>query len=132
VLSLASAEILAVSVANGYDIASIEFPERRWRRSVVEAEDVQGDVETQSVLSSATYQVVVRCKGSSSSNVETKLTNLLTAFENRVYLLEVTLDGVTKTWRANRADSVTSAEKMVLHNFMREVTLRVPVQPLAP
>lgn len=128
-LTTASALILNVSVANGYEIVSIAMPERQWKRTAVESDDVEGDVEVQSVLSAAVYEIVVRCKGANTAAVETLRSNLLAAFETRSWYLEVSIDSHTRTWKANRASSVTAAEKMVLHAFMREVTLRVPVQP---
>lgn len=129
-LTTASVQILDVSVANGYELVAITMPERQWRRTVADSDDVEGDVEVQSVLAVATYEITVRCKGASTAAVETLRSNLLAAFETRSWFLEVTIGGVTKTWKANRADSVTHTdEKMVLHAFMREVTLRVPVQP---
>lgn len=129
-LTTASALILDVSAANGYELVSINMPERVWRRVVATSDDVEGNVEVQSVLDAATYEIVVRCKGANTGAVETLRSNLLTAFETRSWYLEVTIDGHTRTWKANRADSVTStAEKMLLHAWMREVTLRVPVQP---
>lgn len=122
-------EVLSLTVATGYELISLTMPERTWRRRVATAEDVEGDVEVQSVLEAGTWEIQLYVKGSSTSQVETRRASLLAAVEARVWYLEVTIDGVTTKWKANRADSVTSLEKPYLHNLMKIVTIHVPVQP---
>lgn len=124
-----STEILAPTDAGGYRLRSLVMPERRFRRSVVVADDVEGSVEQQSVLDSAIYEIEWQVRGSSGSQVESRRQSLLAAAERRLYLLEVTVDGVASTWTANRADSVTSLDPNYLLAKIRPVILRIPVQP---
>ena len=112
-----------------YELVSVTMAERTWRRHVVNSMDVEGDVELQSVLDSGVYEIELRCKGISTADVNTARTNLLVAIEQRAFLLQVTVDGVSQTWQARRADSITSQEKFFMFEYMRPMTLRIPVQP---
>lgn len=104
---------------------------RTWRRSVVTADDVEGDVEQQSVLAASVYQLGFIVTGATGAQVETRISNLINAAEARSWRLEVTLDGVVRTWLANRADSTRSYDRSFLAARRVPVTLRVPIQPRA-
>lgn len=122
--------VLDLTEANGYRlIPPFGVSERRWRRQVVVGDDTEGDVETQSVLEAATYELTVWVWGSSGSQVETRITNLLAAAEARRWQLEETCDGVTTVWAANRADSTRSKDRNLIAARKVPVALRVPVQP---
>lgn len=129
-LTAAGALELDLTEANGYLlIPPTGLADRRWRRQVVVSDDVEGDVETQSVLESGLYEVSVMVSGSSGSQVDTRVSNLLAAAEPRRWRLEVTMDGVVRTWTANRADSTRSTDPRMIAARRVPVTLRVPVQP---
>lgn len=113
----------------GFVVESVVMPDRVWRRSLVTADDVEGDVEQQSVMESGRYQLVVNVVGDSHADVEAKRSDLLAVAEVRSYLLQVTIEGQTMTWKARRADSSTGQEQADLIGMRRVVTLQVPVQP---
>lgn len=112
-----------------YELVSVSQPDRRFRRSVVTAEDVEGDVEVQRVLDSAVYELELRVKGSTTALVETRRAALLAAVEARSWRLEITLDGVVQTWLARSADTATGLEKVDLYQRQRPMVARIPVQP---
>lgn len=112
-----------------YEFESIEMPERTWRRATVDAPDVEGNVEVQSVLDAGFLQISMRVKGSTSAAVTASRATLISAVENRTYRVKITIDGVVQTWTAYRADSITSQERLYLHSFIRPIQLRIPVQP---
>lgn len=122
--------VLALTEAAGYlAIPPWGKPDRAWRRQLVASDDVEGDVETQAVLSSGIYQLGFLVSGSTGAQVETRIANLLAAVEARRFHLEVTIDGVLRTWLASRADSSRSFDRSFLAARKVPVLLRVPVQP---
>lgn len=124
--------VLDLTEAAGYlAIPPWGKPERGWRRQVVSSDDVEGDVETQAVLTSGIYQLGFLVTGSTGTQVETRIANLLAAAEARRFHLEVTIDGVLRTWVASRSDSTRSYDRSFLAARRVPVALRVPVQPRA-
>lgn len=121
--------VLDLTDAAGYEIGTITMPARTWRRSIVTADDVEGDEEQQAVLDAGIYQLTLKVRGSSHSQVDTRRANLIAAVEQRRYLLEVTVEGQTMTWRARKADSSTGTEQHDLIGMTRPMTLQIPVQP---
>lgn len=121
--------VLDVSQANGYQVVSLGTVERQHRRSVAEADDVEGDQEVQAVLAGAVLAVQVRVLGSSQSQVETRRLSLVAAAEQRSWKCETSIGGVVDTWLARKADSSTGREQVSVLNVQREVGLRIPVQP---
>jgi hypothetical protein len=121
--------ILDLTIAAGYRVQDVTMPERKWRRSVVASDDVEGDVEVQSVLDSGVYQVNLLVVGDSAWDIEGRRVTLLAAAEQRAYLLEVTTDDLVTVWQARRADSSTSVAVEWDGVTSRPVVLQIPVQP---
>jgi hypothetical protein len=113
----------------GYEIVNLTLADRTWRRATTTSPDVEGDIELQSVLESGVYEIELRVVGLTTASCITRRTSLMNAVETRSWVLEVTIDGAMTKWKANRADSTTSQERMMLHNHIRPMVIRVPVQP---
>ncbi len=128
-LDTAGGLVLDCTHEAGYEVVSLEPVERRWRRAVVTAEDVEGHVEVQRVLDSAVIGAVIRVRGATTLQAATRRENLLNAVEARAWRLQISIDGDVETWRADAADSSTVREWVDVHHQFRTVTLRVPVQP---
>lgn len=121
--------VLDLSVANGYQLAPGIMQDRSWKRSVAAADDVEGDREVQAVLDSGVWQQPLRVVGSSTSQVETRLQNLLNAVERRDWRWEVTIDGHVRTFMAATTNTSIGLATNDLVHFKRPVTLLIPVQP---
>jgi hypothetical protein len=113
----------------GYEIEALTLADRTFRRAVAVSPDVEGNIELQSVLDAGVYELTMRVVGSTTASCISRRQSLINAVETRSWVLEVTIDGDMTKWKANRADSVTSQERMYLHNHIRPIVIRVPVQP---
>jgi hypothetical protein len=121
--------ILNMGSSSSYEYESLTLADRTYRRATAVSPDIEGNVELQSVLDAGVYELSLRVIGSSTADVNSKRATLLAAVETRSWVLSVGIDGSITKWKANRADSVTSQERMYLHNFIRPMVIRVPVQP---
>lgn len=118
--------------ANGYEVLSpLSMPEEAWRRLVTTSPYVDGSAETTAALDAGRLEVQMKITGSSWAQVETRRLAARASWINMPsFLLEVNLEGVTQTFRANRPD-VTSLQVEASH-LLRKVRLFVltfPVQP---
>lgn len=122
--------ILDLSVTNGYQLAPpASTMSRLWRRSVVEADDVEGDVQQQAVLAAVVWEQPLRVVGTSTASVEARLAALFAAVERCPWHFEVTIDGFVRTWVAGTTSTEIGLATNDLVHFKRPVTLRIPVQP---
>lgn len=122
--------ILDLSTANGYQLAPpASAMSRLWRRSVVEADDVEGDVEQQAVLAAAVWEQPLRVVGTTTASVEARLAALLAAVERCPWRWEVIIDGVARTFQAGTTSTDVGLATNDLVHHKRQVLLRIPVQP---
>jgi hypothetical protein len=122
--------VLALSAANGYDLVSVAGGDRTWRRSLVVADDVEGEVEQQSVLEAARLEVVTLITGASHAQVETRRVNLVNAVEQRLFRVRLTVEGVVTTWATTgRADQVYPMDRHYLYARRRVANLSIPIAP---
>lgn len=116
----------------GYCLRSpIELADEVWVRDVEESRYLDGDAETHARLAAGRIVVGVHLDGVSWVQVEQRRLALRAAYISvPAFLLDVTLEGVTQTFRANRPDvSSLSVESGDLGVKRRTVQLSFPVQP---
>lgn len=131
VCTLAGAVLVDLNdAASGYELVSSSMPDEEWRRQVVTSPFVDGDFETQAVLSGARFECVVRVKGDSWAQVEQRRLAMRTAWADKpAFLLNIVREGVGVTYRARRPDVAGSVATIDLMNNRRLLSLSFPVQP---
>jgi hypothetical protein len=100
-----------------------------WLRRETRSPFVDGFALDGATKDGKTAQITLRCVGATNVVVEGLLEDLVAAVEVPSWLLEVEVDGVSRTWRASCADSSWSHLTVEMENFFRTVVLTVPVQP---
>jgi hypothetical protein len=118
--------------AGGYDVlAPVEFPDEAWSRLTVESPYVDGEFETAARLAGGRVSVGVLVEGVTWAQVETRRLAIRSAYlAHPSFLLDVTLEGVTQTFRANRPDvSSLGVAPADMARKERRFTLSFPVQP---
>lgn len=116
--------------ANGYEVVAVVPAGRSWRRMVTTSPYVDGALETGAVLDTSTVELTLRCVGADWTEVDALYVALLDAVEVPSWLLVVTIDGFTSTYRARAADSTSTLSTAEVNNAFRAVSLSIPVQPL--
>lgn len=120
--------------ANGYQVVEVGPGAMSWRRETVVSPYVHGNTLVGAVKDQLTIPITVQIKGSSASQLDTRLDVVLDAFSQFFYGVGVVIDGVTKAWLCQPADwSVGEGGKFNKHHLMSkmyEVTLNVPRHPV--
>jgi hypothetical protein len=115
----------------GYGVIDVTPAEESMERGTSESPFVNGEFENWAKDTAGRYLVALRIKGATWAEVEGRRLALRTAYRSAThYLLVVTLEGVTTTYRARRPDSSSGAivsEKLLVKS--REFVLSFPVQP---
>ena len=131
--SLAGATLIDLhNHVNGYDIlAPVDFSDESWVRMTTSSPYVDGEFETAARLSGGRVSVGVRIQGATWAQVETRRLAVRAAYVSLpTFLLDVTLEGVTQTFRANRPDVSSLAVAPVdMARKVRRIMLTFPVQP---
>lgn len=120
--------------AAGYDILGpIEVSGEAWSRQTTSSLYVDGEFPTAERLAGGTVSVAVLIQGATWPIVEARRLAIRAAYiALPTFLLDVTLEGVTQTFRANRPDvSSLAVAPSDLHLKERALTLSFPVQPNA-
>lgn len=126
----AGALVLDLSSA-GYEVAEegVRTGERTWVRQTATSPFVDGVHEVSKTLDGDKIEVTARVIGSTWGEVEARRQVLLAAVEASSWLLEIEVDGVSYTYRASGADSISGLTEMELRYKERTVMLTIPVQP---
>lgn len=124
---------LVLNVAEpDYQIVAFVPAGLRRRRTAVASPVMAGDAELASVPDVDAYQVVIRCLGETWGHVQGRHAALVAALTQRWWLLEVGVDGVVETWRANAATEISSPivpAEVAATPARRVVSATIPVQP---
>lgn len=118
--------------ANGYWVRAGGMPaeERRWNRRESRSPWVDGASDDGATLDRTEVSVLVKVFGPSWAVVEGRLQALLDATTAHAWLLEQSIEGASKTWRAGPADVIVPPTTPVdIANKRRFVVLSFPVQP---
>jgi len=117
--------------ATGYelDVDGVHDGGRTWVRQTTRSPFVDGVHEISRVLDVNKIDVTLRLVSTTWVGVETLRQALLTAVEVPSWLLEIAVDGVSYTYRANAADSVSGLTTVELGSMYRTISLTIPVQP---
>lgn len=120
--------------ANGYWIPDGGMPaeDRPVVRTTSRSPWVDGSDEPNSTYDSNVVSIQVRVFGTTWAQCEQRVQALVAAVDRGTWLLEQVIEGVSKTWRANRVEPLippVSVDDLV--NLNRYVTLTFPVQPTA-
>lgn len=129
--SLDGTERYRLEEADGHRLAAVSRPGTKWRRRVTTSPVVDGRFEAGAVKDGDVLDLTARVKGSSWAQAETRMIALEeAAFEEPYFLLEVSLRGTSRTYRANRPD-ITPAEPEAsdLRNCRLVSLLSFPIQP---
>lgn len=116
----------------GYCLRSpIEMTDELWVRDVEESRYLDGNAETHARLAAGRIVVGSRIEGTSWVEVEQRRLAIRAAYiAVPQFLLDVTLEGVTQTFRANRPDvSSLEVDSVNLLLKRRTISLTFPVQP---
>ena len=131
--SLAGVEMIDLhDHAAGYCPRSpIDVPDEMWERDVEESRYLDGFAETHSRLAGGVLVVDLRIDGSSWAQVQQRRLAVRAAYVSApVFLVDLTLEGVTYTFRANRPDvSGLAVRNTDLARAVQTVRLSFPVQP---
>ena len=121
------------SAASRYELISAGETGARRRRDVATSPYVDYEAEINSVRDALTYQLVVRCVGTSTADCRALRDALTAAAEQSTWQLHVTLDGVTDAYACHAADwqlnaGPASSETGLLLGYRVEVTLTIPAK----
>lgn len=123
---------LALDVdGTGYelDFDGVNPGQQVWRRQTSTSPWVDGFSSGTPTKDGRSFEIALRCIGTSNVQVEELLQALLAVVELPAYLLEVEVDGVSSTWRADCADSAWSWLTVEMRYSFRTVQLTIPTQP---
>jgi hypothetical protein len=110
---------------DGLDVGAVA-----WRRETVTSPYVHGAFEVGAVKDLTTLGLRVEVRGTSASDLQTKLSTLLAAFTQSTYTFSVTVNGSSYAWTCFRADyGVVFDPGRVLAN-QAQVSLQIPRQPV--
>lgn len=118
--------------ANGYWIRGEGLPveERVWLRREARSPWVDGSFDGGGTVDSTEVSLLVKVFGPTWASVETRMEALREATSSPRWLLEQSVEGVTKVWRAGRVDLLVPPVSTVdLLNKRRFVVLTFTVQP---
>ena len=118
--------------ANGFWIRGDGLPaeERRWLRRESRSPWVDGSSDDGGTVDTTEVSLLVKVFDPSWVSVETRMEALRDATAASSWLLEQSVEGVTKVWRAGRVDILTPPVSTTdLLNKRRFVVLTFPVQP---
>jgi len=95
---------------------------------------VHGQLHTAAVLEESVLNLVLRVNGTSSSDLDTKVTALEGALFQFVYGVTVVVSGVTRVWTAYPAtiqstDALVAFERVTA--FYEDLTISIPVYPVS-
>jgi hypothetical protein len=128
-LDESSAEILAITAANGYRVRRVTRAGRTFRHRTVDFEDVPGETLIQAVPAAQDIVLLVDCRGfdaAGAADLEQVLVDELGNPALRTWYLELTFDGGrVETWRALRPADVTPDETTPLELNAAKVPVRV-------
>jgi hypothetical protein len=118
--------------ANGLEVlAPIGMSSEQWRRAVETGRYVDGSDETSAVLDSSELVVRLLVSGATWPQAEARFMAARAAWiDEPNFLVDVIVEGVTTSWRANRPDWGSSdLDVEDVMNRQRIYTLTFPVQP---
>lgn len=127
---------LDLTAANGYEINADGFGpgSKTFRRETATSPYVRGRFLIGAVPDVQTAVLNVWVGGSSATDLASKVSTLLAAFEQRSYTLQAVIDGVTYQWACETADSVIGTggtfDAFDLGAFQQVVHLSIPRDPL--
>ena len=136
VLDTSGALILSLTEANGYRLVGGGLTEgvRSHRRQTGESVDVKGRTLISAVLDVQSGQLAVRVVGTTHAELRTRLAAVRSAFEQRAFVLEVTIEGGVESWLCEAADSAIGQggtyDEVYAMNLMQPITFIFPRQPL--
>lgn len=131
---LALADLLLQDPAAGYEVVRMGPGSRAWRRETIKSAYVHGETQVSAVLDIQTAPLVLRIKGATHSQADTRLDAVIDAFSQFVYYVGVIIDGVTWVWECFPADiGIDEGGEIGKFHWMAkmfEVTLSIPRNPI--
>ncbi len=115
---------------SSYVIRSVTPIEETQQRATVTSPDMRGAAEVSSVLGEGVLGVVVACRGSTWVDLWSARDTLVAAAKASSWLLEETVEGVTRTWTCRAADVRNPGIAEALITLSLDVTLSIPVDPV--
>lgn len=130
--SSAGASVLEITSATetSYVIKGVAMIEETRQRAVVTSPDMHGAAEVSSVLGEGVLGVVIRCIGSTFAAAWSNRDTLVAAATASSWLLEHTIEGVTRTWECRAANVTSPIDVDNLAACFVDVTLSIPVYPV--
>lgn len=114
----------------GYELVSVSMPDEAWRRVVATSPVVDGEFPVQESLAAGVLEAIVRIKGDTWPQVEGRRIALRETWAARpAFLLRLTRNGVSVTYRARRPDITGSVATIDRANNRRVLAYSFPVQP---
>jgi hypothetical protein len=111
---------LTISTAGTYEIGADGFNPAgalAWERMTVTSPFVHGSVEVHAVKQMATGSLLIHTYGTSNSQLNTRIGDLIAAFTQSTYRLTFTMGDQTHAWDCYRADyAVGMSKPMVMTN----------------
>lgn len=101
-----------------------------WRRENAASPYVAGVTEIGSVKDDVLTSLVMRVTGASHSDVQTKVSTLISAFSQKTYTLTIGLDGTSWAWACRRADYAISFDLPMRWQKVARVALSIPRSPV--
>lgn len=113
-----------------YTVQGIVPIEETRQRATVTSPDMHGAAEVSSVLGEGVLGVVIRCRGTTWAGVWSARNTLVAAATADAWLLEETVEEVTRVWtcRAANVSSPFGIDNLIA--CWLDVTLSIPVHPV--
>lgn len=128
---LTPAAVLVLDVSTGgYEVTALNAGDRVWTTVNITSPFVDGDHTASAVLAAQAFELIVRVRGTTWVQVETRYQALLAAISAFSWLFAETTEGVASVWRVSRpADSSSKKTTEGMDLGYRDVTIPIQVQP---
>jgi hypothetical protein len=132
-MSSAGASVLQIDSDDhgDYTVVTVAMVEETASRAVTTSPDMHGAAESSSVLAEGVLGLVVKCRGSTWSEVWANRDTLVAAARSVSWQISVTVDGVELTYQCRSVSQVQNPiSPEAVANRVLDVTLSIPVHPI--
>lgn len=131
-LSLSALDLVQDGI---YDLVDGTGPgSSSWRREAATSPYMHGDAQVSAVLDVMRAPLVMRVYGSTHSQLDSRIADLLNAFSQFEYTLTLVIGGVTHQWLCNQADYAVgdggAIDKFPMMVRQQIVHFEIPRQPI--
>lgn len=110
---------------------SLDLGQVAWRRELATSPFAAGALEVGAVQEQGSGSLLVKVTGSSHSDLQSKVSTLVSAFKQASYTLTVNFDATAYAWSCQRADYSLTFDVPMRQRYIARVALTFPRSPIA-